>query len=243
MKQLKPRLKLLLGTFFLRQFRWLVGLVAVLVLVGGYFLLIDQKIADVRRIGFTDVQTKQQELEERRDYWAKLTDMVERYRREVTPDDVAFLDRILPSEIDIPDLLEILTDLAAKSGTQVGSVSFSEVSAGGAAATAAAPTDDLGLGTKTAKSKTSEKPPAVKATTNPSGLQFLTINLTLTAPVGYPALKNFLVAVEASDRLFDVSALQFNLGSTQAGPTARPTDGQYNLTMTTPYLPSPKGGK
>lgn len=226
------RVKEIATRFFLRYFRYVGIAVAVVILGLGYLTVLGPKIIEVRDIGVSGLRSKQSTLDERREYLKRLQGMVDAFNKNIAESDVAFLERAVPRGPQIPNLLSVLSDLAAQNGFTIENVNVSEQGN----ATAATATDK-------SKQQLNTVLEAVRGqASNQIGAklegQKLSIRLALSGPVGYESVRTLLNAVESSERIFDVESLNFSV-ATQAGGPGQDTKNEtrYELNINSLYVP------
>ncbi len=225
--------------FFLHQHRVVMAVVSVLILILGYVFLLNAKFTEVRTAGLAGLKSKQTELEDRTLYRDRLQAMIEKFNREVSAEQIDFLDQAIPGGQQIPELLSLLNDLADQSGFKLDNVDINDNDASAAAPVAGKQPAISGV-LQAARGETTSPVKPTKASTGT-----LTVRLTFAGPGGYESLRKLLEAVESSQRLLDVRSLRFTLGSASAGPEGQSTRAEYEMSLTTPYVVvgAPKGVK
>lgn len=218
---------------FLRAARALAVLVVLLILLGGYLLVIGQKVSEVRTVGLQSLSDERARLTERERYHADLVAMAERYQRDVSTDDRQFVHRTIPDGAQVPELLTALEAIATASGGLPTDISVTEPTGPAAAPTSGSTIDELIRGKRPVTA------PSLGVATPSATVQALTVRLVLSAPGGYPTLKTFLDALETSERLLNVTAIRFSLAREGAGPNQGEREGTYEVLLTTAFLPTP----
>ncbi len=222
---------------FLRYFRYVALVVAVVILGLGTLTVLGPKFREVREVGVTGLRSKQGVLDERREYRQRLQAMVDAFNNTISESDVAFLERAVPRGPQIPNLLSVLNGLAAENGFTVENIGVSEQD--GTTKTRASDTpNQLNTVLEAVRGQT-----ATSAGGTLEG-QKLNIRLTLGGPIGYESARQLLNAVEASERIFDIESLSFSLATPPGGPgqeTANET--KYNLSINSTYLPETANAK
>lgn len=223
----RQALKQTLAHLFLRFYR-IVAVVVVLVILGlGYVIVLQTKIGQVRS-GSLDVLEQQRiQLAQRQTYLKSLRHMSERFTREVSTQDRAFVDRAVPSAPDIPELLTALQDVAEVVGGSVSQVTIASQSAAAAEASSGQVSGVESL----IRGRSANA-------AGPGGLtRDITVRFELSGSGGYATLKTFLDALESSDRLMNVEAIQFSLSRQASEPGQQGSAATFGVTITTSYFP------
>lgn len=223
----RQALKQSFAHLFLRFYR-IVSVVVVLVILGlGYVVVLRSKLSQVRT-GSLDVLERQRiQLTQRQTYLASLKQMADRFARDVSVTDRAFVDRTIPSSPDIPELLTALQDIAEVVGGRVSQVTISSQGETGTAAT----------GSQISGVESLIRGRSANAAGSTGSTRDLLVRFELTGSGGYATLKIFLDALESSDRLLNVEAVEFLLGSEASEPGQQGSATSFSVTIKTSYLP------
>ncbi len=201
-------------------YRWTVWVLVVLVMVGGYFLVLDTKISNLRTSGILEKANVESELSSEQEYLASLKKSVAKFKAALPQDQLAQVDAFLPTESDFPGLLLTLENIARTANLELSSISVNEsgqIGTSGSSATATTP-DTAPAGTATALDVKTED-----------------INLTVSGGTSYEAFKRFMTLVESSQRLFDVLSVSFS--HTAETSDTETTSSPYTIVVRTYYVP------
>lgn len=211
-----------LQTLLTDYFRWVaVGLVAIVLLL-GYFLLLEQKINTIRTSGLLEREQVEAELEAEQKFLTELEASINTYDDTFTAQQLAEINDFLPSGPDFPGLLLTLESLARSSGLELDAMTINEV---GQTISSETPTAPGGAGSTAAQA----------ATAIGSAVNTQDITLTVSGGTSYDSFKRFITLIESSRRLLDVLSLSFahTISADTGGEGASP----YNLVVRTYYLP------
>lgn len=217
-------------TLLADYFRWTAAGLVVFVLALGYFFVLTSKIDAVRTSGFLERTKVKNELASEKRYADQLQTAVAKYKKALPPEKQAQINDFLPSSTDFPGLLLMLQKIADSVGLKLESMTVGQagqvVAASGAAAAASSG--------KTSDTATTTKPSASSAATvSGSTIRTEDVSFVVSGGVSYENFKNFLTAIESSQRLLDVVSLNF----TAATATEGSAGSSYSMTVRTYYLP------
>lgn len=220
--------------YFFKHSKTVAALLALIILVAGWFVLLLPKYQTIRNQGLLDFGNKREELERRQNYLERLQQMVDQYS-EINQASVKKLKEILPDTEEIPQLFVMLDKLAADMSEELNT---------GVAVTRIALTPQAPATLKSADSggkETSGKQSVVSTLMNPLGsgqpvyagtplktYQLGSINIVVQITIedmSYTNFKKILNMVEQNARLFDINTLSY-----------QPGDSEMLLNMTTYYL-------
>lgn len=209
-------------------FRWTATVVAVLVVVAGYFFLLQGKFNNLQTNGFTQRSTVEADLQAEQKYYSDLQDSIAKFHQTLSAQTLQELDSFIPTGADFPGLLTMMQSLASSAGLQLDSLSTNQVGQV-AVAPGTVPEGSSSAGTATAQAATA------------AGLNLQTQDVTLSVSGGssYEDFKRFIGLIESSQRLLDVISLNFSQPATtqdQEGGTAN-SGAPYSLVVRTYYLP------
>jgi|GEM_PF-4580288 len=200
----------ILGQLF-RHERIVLSTVTALMLIGGYALIINPIVRDIREVGILDFNRESRQLTERQAYQARLDTSLAKYRALAT-DTKTSLEQTLPTQQDLPGLFVYLDNLITQSGMSMTSIA---VTPGSAITGSAKPGDVVS-----------------------SGLQALNIQVSASPSTEYQPVKVLLNNLELSKRLFDVVSVNFTAGS--SAKAEQSTNTTVSLSLRTYYLSDPK---
>lgn len=173
--------------WFLRYYKQTTLSSCFLVLLAGYFFVVSPKITSINQtIGASlEIERRRQaDLEDKIAYLIKLAGK----RGQLTGDDIARVNDMLPAEPLLPELFSTIDWLGRDSGVKIGSISISQSALGG---------------------KKNDKALAVKEAGLPAGVKPIEVGLSVAAE-NYSQLKTFLANIERSSRIMDALALNYS---------------------------------
>lgn len=203
-----------------RNFRMLIGIVSVMLVILGFFLFLYRPLQQILKVEVSSVKTLKEQRQERERKLAAVREFVQRYRG-VSATDTERLERILPTEAQVPLLFDQIPALVADSGLQLDSITFSSGTPATIGATssgsAASPAANSNRGTNSTNSSTNANtsatpvtPPPPPVTVAGKTLQIVTATLNVSGGQTYDDLKRFLDAMEKNLRVFDVTQVSFS---------------------------------
>lgn len=105
--------------------------IAIIIIVGilaaGYSLFVKDIMTDINEIGVADLESKEAQYEERSETLIRLKRLNERFNK-ITEDDLRQLEKVLPSQAEIPHLVIELKDFVKNSGLEVYSLDVGPMS-------------------------------------------------------------------------------------------------------------------
>ncbi|MBI3115405.1 MAG: hypothetical protein HYZ09_02855 [Candidatus Kerfeldbacteria bacterium] len=222
---------------FLKYWTVLALAAAAVILVLGYTFLVHKKILEVREVGVSGLRSQQRELTEIQAYLQQLRQMVDAFSSKVSVADQRLVERAVPTGQQVPNLLSVVNDLASQVGFSVESFSVSDVGATSAVPNAGATgkADQLGSALQTVRGETATD---VTGSALLASARQLKLRVSLKGPSGYEAMRQLLDAVELSSRIFDIEQFNFVLGGPGGAPGEASSAGSFEMTVTTPYLPT-----
>lgn len=181
-----------LKQWFLRFYKQATAGSCFLILLAGYFFVVNPKITSINQTVGASLDNERQtraELEDKISYLIKLAAK----QGQFTGDDIARVNDMLPNDPFLPELFSTIDWLGRDSGVAISSISISQSALGGKKNEAAAAVSEKGL---------------------PAGVKPIEIGLAVAAE-NYSRLKTFLANIEKSSRIMDAVALNYspNAGS------------------------------
>lgn len=205
---------LLLTTYF----RYVLLGIGLIVLLIGYQLLLKKQFVVVKQVGILALQEASDQLDNRKNYQARLINMLETYNR-VTSDQTVKTKEILPVGPDINRLFLILRGIAEQSSMTLESIAVSKEAA---AVSTPQPGESSASSTKT--SGTIQSAQRTGATT-----RVMSVNYAVSGPNDYESYKRLLATIEHSLRLFDITSIRFS--EPQQNEVQVPTQEQAQLNL------------
>jgi Tfp pilus assembly protein PilO len=199
--------------FIVKYFRFILGAVVILLLVLSTYLILLPKYRQISDEGYLDYEQKQSTLETRKKELLELKELQEELSN-ITTIEMARLEKILPTSKEIPDIFLQMESLARESGLSVSRVSVSE---GGARQTG---TDSSSITGRSKKTK------AVQT----SGIQTITISLSVEGKTTYDSFKILLDNIEDNMRIVDLDSLSY------IPPVEEEDEASFSLSLTTYYM-------
>lgn len=206
-------------------FRFIAGGVAVLLVAGGYLLILGPKITDVqssqvaaRKNAEADLKAKQEYVSALRESNAKFTTVLPTESRER-------INTFIPTGSDFPSLLLTVNNIVTQAQLTLDSINVGQ---GGQIAVAGQSTD-----TNTATGGTS--PTARAATIGGVNLRTEDVTITISGGTSYDAFKQVLNLFESSQRLFDVVSVTYAAAKTEESKVTGTAN--WSLVLRTYYLP------
>lgn len=179
----------------IEQFRYILVIVAVIIVVIGYLTLIGPEINEVRQFGLIDRSTEEKLLEDRKNYLSRVEDMLDRYNS-LNQRNLEELDRVLPRQSDIADLFVIVEDLVNNSDLQLNNISINP-------ALLSQP------GSNQTDVNTGSSAPVQDPILLNAGLKTFDISINVSGGRSYEHFKEFITNLENSLRLFNIQSLTF----------------------------------
>lgn len=190
--------------FVALHFRPIAAAAAALIFIAGYLVFLSPKVAEIRTVGFFDLQRARSQLELKQRILETTNALTKKYS-DLSIKDAAALTSLLPAEPELPELFVQTEALATVSGLLMENVNFSlptpQVTAGQTGSEGSVPTP------APAASPTAR--PIVVASNGKTTLKQLSVTFTASGGRGYSDLKKFLTTIESSSRIFDVLSLSY----------------------------------
>jgi len=209
--KLPPFFRNLITTLMTTYFRYVLMGVAFVVLLIGFFALIQPQLRTVQQDGVGALQEVEDRLATRTDYLNRLKDMVRKYQDVVSQQAVKTSD-LLPNNPEIGKLYLTIDQIIRATGYSLDSIAVTKGESLGTTSTGA---------TATATSGT---------------IQILDINLTFSGPSDYLSYKRLLSNLERSIRIFDVPQITFNPSRGSDTQSSNSALNQLSLEIKTYYL-------
>lgn len=216
--KLPPFLRNLVTSLMTTYFRYVLMGVAFVVLLIGFFALIQPQLRTVQQDGVGALQEVEDRLTLRTDYLNRLKDMARRYQDVVSQQAVKTSD-LLPNNPEIGKLYLTIDQIVRATGYSLDSIAV---------------TKGESLGT------TSTGSAGASATATSGTIQILDINLTFSGPSDYLSYKRLLTNLERSIRIFDVPQITFNPSRGSDTQSSNSALNQLNLEVKTYYLEQKK---
>lgn len=207
-----PQLGKSIKRFIALHFRPIAIGTAAAVLAVGYLLFLNPKVAEIRTVGFFDLQRTRSQLELKQRILETTQSLVKKYS-DLNVNDAAALTALLPAEPELPDLFVQTEALAVAAGLQMENVNFSLPAPQGVAGQPAAANAD-GSAAAAAPSTNPATQPVVVASNGKTAMKQLSVTFTASGGRGYSDLKKFLATIESSSRIFDVLSLSYTPAQT-----------------------------
>lgn len=198
-------------------FRWVLGGIAVIVLIAGYALVISPKLTEVQTNQGTARKNAEADLKSQQEFLAALRTSNAKFTTVLSADNIAKINNFIPSEPDFPGLLLTVKNIVSQS--QLTLDSFSVGQAGQVAATPATSTS----GSTAANLKTQD------------------VSISVSGGSSYDGFKKLLTVIESSQRLFDVISVNFSADKPAAPGSAQTpvaSTNSWSLVLRTYYLPT-----
>ncbi|MDZ7798019.1 MAG: hypothetical protein U5L76_00190 [Patescibacteria group bacterium] len=190
----------LMRSLFLRYFKILAIVLAVLILVLGFLFIVKPKWNEVKETGIFDLNAEKEKKEDNELYLSRLKESLDKFK-EINQKDIDSLSQIIPSKKEIPELFIILEDLVSHSALSLDSITFSEGSV-------------LSQENDSLSDNLDELPAAqakvIKNTSVSKNINILNISLSISGGRNYNDLKTLLNDIEEEQRIMDISSLSFN---------------------------------
>ncbi|MFA6271784.1 MAG: type 4a pilus biogenesis protein PilO [Patescibacteria group bacterium] len=194
--------------FVIKYFKYIfVALVVILIFVSTYFILLP-KYRQISGKGYLDYEQKKQTLEAKKAELSELIKLKENLAQ-ISSVEKERLAKILPTMKEIPDIFLQMERLAVESGLKVSRISIK----------------DAGAKQNVSVSETNGK----TATNQLSGIQTITVSLSVVGDSSYESLKILLDNIEDNMRIIDLDSLSFI-------PSAEMSEGVFSLNLNTYYL-------
>ncbi|MFA6524744.1 MAG: type 4a pilus biogenesis protein PilO [Patescibacteria group bacterium] len=195
--------------FVIKYFKYIfVALVVILIFLSTYFILLP-KYQQISGKGYLDYEQKKQTLVAKKAELSELIKLKEDLAK-ISSVEKERLQKILPTAKEIPDIFLQMERLAVESGLKVSRISIK----------------DAGSKQSAATSETNGK----KANTILlSGIQTITVSLSVEGDSSYESLKILLDNIEDNMRIIDLDSLSFI-------PSAEMSEGAFSLNLNTYYL-------
>lgn len=199
--------------FLAASFRYLLGVLALILFTIGYFAFIQPRWDAVRTTSVAEVRALEQKRTQRRSYLDKLRALNERFTTVQLQHamDIAKLQEIIPREEDIPKLMVQLDALAKDHALSLDAMTI----------------------VKQAVASPVVAPGGTEGAAASRAIKNLQVTLTLSQGTTYDQFKEFLGGIEAHVRLFDVLQLQYAPAAQAEG--AQPGGDRYGVTLETYY--------
>ena len=200
-------------------YRYLIGVVVVLVVAAGYFLFLQNKITTIQSITTGEQARAEQQLKQQQALSSSLQASLNNYKKIFTDDQVKKLDAVLPSDASFPPVLLAVKSIAAAANLDLDTLSVAIVTPTkvDAAAVPVAATDTTASASSTLNDELASVP----------HLMAQDVSISVSGGTSYASFKRFLSLLENSQRLFDVLTLNY---STPADNSSGVT---YSLTLRT----------
>lgn len=176
--------KRLFQSLVIQYFRLITGVLIILILLIGYFVLIGPQYNSLKEKGILNYQAQREKLANRKAYLDKLKELQAKYAQ-LNTKDLESLSYFLPVGEDIPGLFVQAEALAKDNGLVLQNIGVNQP---------AVSSDKAGI---TVKKES-------------AGIGTLSLVMTLTGGSGYGGLKSFLDSLEKNVRLFDVESVNFS---------------------------------
>lgn len=183
------------NVFLIRYYNWLVVLIAILIIVVGYFLLIQPKY---REINSSKEPDNQNQIEEQ-PYSKKQAELskfieLERAYNKISKADKEKIEAILPSKPDVEKLMAEIESIVLKNGLILTSLSIQQ-------------TEEKKSNNITAVISGDNS--GSKSTDFSEGIGLVRISLSV-AGADYVSFKNLLKTIENNIRLMDIKNIKYN---------------------------------
>lgn len=197
-------------SFVTKYFMYILGtLVALLLFMSVYFILLP-KYRQISDEGFLDYEQKKQTLQTKKDELSDLQKL-KKDLEQITSVEKERLSKILPTAKELPDIFLQMESLAKESGLKVSRVTIKDAS------------------TKQSTTGSSDSGAKSEAAKLLSGIQTITVSLSVEGDTTYESLKILLDNIENNMRIIDLDSLSFV-------PTLEQEEGSFSLNLNTYYL-------
>jgi Tfp pilus assembly protein PilO len=196
-------------SFISKYFKFILGaVIALLLFVSVYFMLLP-KYRQISDEGYLDYEQKKQMLQVKKDELSELKKLKEELAQ-ITSIEKERLSKILPTEKELPDIFLQMESLAMESGLKVSRVAIKDVN---------------NKQSVVSKDESGKKNTAKQL----SGIQTITISLSVEGDTTYESLKVLLDNIEDNMRIIDLDSLSFV-------PSLEKDEGAFSLNLNTYYL-------
>jgi len=192
--QTKRKEKLIL--FYLtKYFYWLLLVLILIFIILFYFLVFQPELSRGATINPFEYNRKLKYLESLRQEDREINKLLSDYQN-IQSSDLKLLEAVLPTNVDLPNLIVQLNTLANDNGLSLSSFSFIDSA-------------DKDKKESAKSSDTGQSSVAPKVENAPKELRKVDISLSLTGG-DYHSLKSFVSETESNLRLLDIVSLNFN---------------------------------
>ncbi len=219
-----------LNLFLNKRYKALNAIIGVLVLLIGYFFLLQprwQSLSEAARSALPEKIAELKVLQEYGQEVAALEELVSGYQANYQQE-IKVLEQVLPTAAQIPELIAQLDALVQKSGFKISELSVNEVVPAKSKKKQAAP---AAAGENPAEAPAAAPLPEPETAPEPSNLSNLkTLNIVLGVVGGdYAAFKVLLAKIEKHIRLLDLLSIDFSVDESGVN--------EYSLNLRTYYFP------
>lgn len=205
---MKLQLRFTALTLYLnRNFRWVVLGTAIIILGVGVVTLIAPKWSQVSEQGLLTLDRERTLTDTRQAYLIQLKQSLDAYHA-FTDNQVALLERVLPSGFDVGPLFVEMSDLFSAAGYELSEISVATKGATQASVTAASTVSSNDPTVQKLNEQAQKNSEAVFLNKN---LRSIQLTLNLTGSQNYSDIKRLLTAIEAHQRIMDVRSVSFNI--------------------------------